>query len=370
MYLVVSILLFLSSCLESSESVEKEALYYLNRKEYELAIPLYKKAIQLDPNNISAIHDLGRIYKEKGFYEAAIHYYSEAIEIDKSYTIAYNSCGFAYYKLKQFDKALDNYHKALKLEPNNGDILGNVATIYEVLNEFEKARIYYYESLKYDSLSNSINYGIMVALSRIEFDLGNYNESAELCYKIIGKLEKVKDAPHGTLGLVYMAMEKYDSAIVHLNKAIEYNPNWCHYYNNRGYSISCLGDENEALKNYNKAIEINPTNPNYFLNRADSKRLLGLYREAIEDYNTAIELSKEYEGYDCEICFQNRAMAKLELGDEIGYQIDIKKAKELGYPENYNSFSNLEEKAKFYSKKKEMAAANKQDYERSARPSD
>ncbi|MFZ7131052.1 MAG: tetratricopeptide repeat protein [Eubacteriales bacterium] len=337
-------LIYLCSCSDNSIVIKKNADLYLGLKEYDKAIPLYKKAIQLDPQYEEAIHNLGKVYEEQGFYEAAINYYTEAIGIDSLYAHAYRSRGYAFYKLDKLMESIRDYRKSLDIEPKNVSALGNLSYVYELDCDFENARKYYYKTLDLDST----RYWDMDDLASIEFDLGNYDTSIALCYKILKYSDEKWDRPHATLALSYIGKNLYDSAIVHLNKALEYNPNWCHYYNNRGYSYSCLGNEKEAIKNYNKAIEINSKDPSYFLNRADSKRFLGFFKDAIVDYDMAIELSKEYEGYNCGICYYNRASAKLELGDRQGYENDIRSAQDLGYPEKHKQFSNLGEKAKFY----------------------
>ncbi|MCU4174869.1 tetratricopeptide repeat protein [Carboxylicivirga sp. N1Y90] len=332
---------------ELSAGFERTAGDFFKDKDYDGAIYYYEISIEYDDQNITAIYSLGRCYEELENYEKAIKYYRDAIALNSNYAIALRSRGYSRYKIDDFDNAIEDYLRSLELEPKNTAALGNVGSIYEEKCDFEKARKYYYETLKY----NPEHYGIMSSLASLEFDLGNYDVSIDLCYKVIGNLDFGKDAPHGTIALAYQATNKYDSAIVHLNKALEYAPNNEHYYNNKGYSLSILGNDIEAIKNYNRAISIDSTNPNCFLNRGDAKYNLHLYREAIEDYNQAILLSELYEGYNCGICFNNRGAAKHMIGDSIGFKRDFAIADSLGYPESYSSWTNLGAKADFYNKK-------------------
>ena len=62
----------------------------------------------------------------------------------------------------------------------------------------------------------------MDELADIYFDLGIYDSCFYWAYKVLGKLEYGKDAPHATLGLAYTAINYFDSAVYHLSKAIEY----------------------------------------------------------------------------------------------------------------------------------------------------
>ena len=69
-----------------------------------------------------------------------------------------------------------------------------------------------------------------------------------------------------------------------------------------GNLLSDLGRQEEALFDYNKAIEINPRYANYYNNRGDNIQIklgillsdLGRKEEALIDYNKAIEINPKY----------------------------------------------------------------------------
>jgi len=330
-----------------SQGFERTAGTFFDEEDYDGAIYYYEISIEYDDQNITAVHSLGRCYEELESYNEAIKYYSDAIQLNPKYALAFRSRAYVKYLIKNYPHAIEDYKESLELEPQNTSALGNIGSIYEILCDFEEARKYYYETLKY----NPEHYGVMSSLASLEFDLENYQVSIDLCYKVIGNLDFVKDAPHGTLALAYQAINKYDSALVHLNKALEYAPNNDHYYNNRGWTLGNMGKDLEAINDYNRAIEIDSVNPTFFLNRGDSKCNLELYIQAIKDYNNAIKLSALYEGYNCGNCYHSRAHAKLAIGDYNGYEIDLAKADSLGFPESHSQWSNLGDKADFYKKK-------------------
>lgn len=330
-----------------SRGFERTAGTFFKEKDYNGAIYYYKISIEYDDQNITAIHSLGRSYEKLESYNEAIKYYSNAIQLNSNYALAFRSRAYVRYLIKDYPLAIEDYKESLVLEPQNTSALSNIGSIYEEMCDFEVARKYYYEALKY----NPVNYGVMSSLASLEFHLKNYDVCIDLCYKVIGNLEFEKDVPHGILGLAYQAINKYDSAMIHLNKAIEYDPTSSHYYNNRGWTLGIMGKKLESITDYNRAIEIDSLNPTFFLNRGDSKYDLELHTDAIEDYNKSISLSVLYEGYNCGGCYHSRAYAKLAIGDSIGYNKDIAKADSLGYPESHNPWSNLGAKADFYNKK-------------------
>lgn len=93
--------------------------------------------------------------------------------------------------------------------------------------------------------------------------------------------------------------EKYEEAILLLNKAIEKKPAFLGAYINRGANKSALGKQKEAIKDYEKVIKIAPDNVFAIFNKANNLKRLKEYEEAIIFYNKAIELK-----------------GKKELGDE------------------------------------------------------
>jgi tetratricopeptide (TPR) repeat protein len=79
------------------------------------------------------------------------------------------------------------------------------------------------------------------------------------------------------------------------------------------------------IQDYNKAIELNPDFADAYNNRGIAKYDLGDYRGAIQDYNKAIELNPDFAD-----AYYNRGIAKYDLGDKNGSCLDWSKAGELG----------------------------------------
>ncbi|MCT4588275.1 MAG: tetratricopeptide repeat protein [Carboxylicivirga sp.] len=325
-----------------SEGFERTGGEFFEEEDYKAAIYYYELSIEYDAQNYSAMHLLGRCYEELEVYSKAITYYSEAIRINPRYAKAFRSRGYLRYKLNKYDTAIKDYIRSLELDPQNTTALGNLAFLYVQVYEYEAARKYYYELLKY----KPNDYKSIAELAKVEFDLNNIKVSEELAYKALNRLAENKDSPHRTLGLVYIEKSMPDSAIKHLSIALKYAPDNDHHYNNLGFALALSDNEQEAIINYNKAISLNANNPSYFLNRGDSHSRLGRYKEAISDYNKTIELAKLYEEYNCGVCYNNRAVAKYELGDTIGYNQDLELAKKEGFPETYSRWSILKEKNK------------------------
>jgi eukaryotic-like serine/threonine-protein kinase len=141
------------------------------------AIPLLKRATELDPNFALAYVDLGifysglehialsienlrkayelrdRVSERERFYISASYYSSATGELEKAveqYELwikeyprddeAHNDLGVSYGALGQYDKGAAEIRQALALDPNNGVMWANLAGYYMFLNRLDEAK--------------------------------------------------------------------------------------------------------------------------------------------------------------------------------------------------------------------------------------
>ncbi len=140
------------------------------------ALPLYQRAVELDPNFAMAYARLGSVYgnlgqtdlseqnRQKAFelrdraseHEKLYimsHYYADSGQLDKGITalelykqtyprdsIPYNNLASIYLTLGQFENALRNTQQALEIDPDNVSGYANAAAAYAGLNRLEEAK--------------------------------------------------------------------------------------------------------------------------------------------------------------------------------------------------------------------------------------
>lgn len=99
---------------------------------------------KIEPNDIYAIDQLGRVYDYEGKNSYAKGYFSKALEINKNHALTNYYLGEYYYSRNEYKKALNYYQIAFK----NGykedhKILIKMATLYEKLGDLVRANQYY-----------------------------------------------------------------------------------------------------------------------------------------------------------------------------------------------------------------------------------
>jgi tetratricopeptide (TPR) repeat protein/predicted Ser/Thr protein kinase len=148
------------------------------------ALPLYQRAVELDPNFAMAYARLGTVYSNLGQSELSeknrekafelrdraseheklyimSHYYVDSGQLDKGITalelykqtyprdsIPYNNLSVVYNQMGQYENALDNARQAMQLDPDSASGYGNVGYAYAGLNRLDEAKATFNQALQ------------------------------------------------------------------------------------------------------------------------------------------------------------------------------------------------------------------------------
>ena len=122
-------------------------------------------------------------------------------------------------------------------------------------------------------------------------------------------------------GAEYLKTDRYDDAIVDLDRAIALEPRLPAAYSDRGIAYRKKGDYEKAIAEYSAAIEIWPNWHDWYFNRGLAYAAMGRHNEAIADFGKALFFKPDFaEGYVA------RADAYLQKGRTIEALADYHKA--------------------------------------------
>lgn len=108
-------------------------VYREHHKNLEKARELFEKVIAAKPTHFRALMNLGNIYSDYGQDELSEAYYKKALEVNPESTenaVLLTNLGNVCFRKKAFDEAIDYLERALKLSPNNTDILRNFLLVH------------------------------------------------------------------------------------------------------------------------------------------------------------------------------------------------------------------------------------------------
>ncbi len=113
-------------------------------QKYSEAEELYRKALAVQPTDVSTIESVGWILFKVGRVTDAQIQFRKAIDLDSNYASAYANMGATHDAKAEYAKAIEWYEKLLKLPGQKDNIRGlvNCAFDYEQLGTFPKAEDY------------------------------------------------------------------------------------------------------------------------------------------------------------------------------------------------------------------------------------
>ena len=158
--------------------------------------------------------DQGRKYREAGDYVKAIEADKKSISYKPS-SDAYNDMGVCYLGLKQIANAVPAFQEAIRLEPTDPTMHFNLAISYFDLGEFEKAKTSAKESLR---------------LKADDADAINL------------------------LGAALFRLKEYAEAVIEFQKALRLAPNNGVYHHNLGKTYFLMGRTADAQTVYRKLL--------------------------------------------------------------------------------------------------------------------
>lgn len=86
--------------------------------EYEKAIKIFKRIIEIDSHNYRAHYNLGIAYFNLGLFEEALNACEIAISIKPDYKHCHYNIGLIYEEKENLEKAIEAHQKALKIDPD------------------------------------------------------------------------------------------------------------------------------------------------------------------------------------------------------------------------------------------------------------
>ena len=104
------------------------------------SISYFKKAIELEPNNIAATNNLANSYKATSRMDVAEKLYLKALKINPKYIQALNNYGNLKQQIGDFDESIKLYLRALDISKDQTNILFSLASAYQEIGNFVKSK--------------------------------------------------------------------------------------------------------------------------------------------------------------------------------------------------------------------------------------
>ncbi len=104
--------------IKHSGSNNKLGMVFLKRNLLNEAITEFKKALEIDPEQVEAYNNLGYVLLKQNLYQDAIATFSNGLKKDANYADLHYNLGDAYFHIDKYSEAIQEFNKAMELNKN------------------------------------------------------------------------------------------------------------------------------------------------------------------------------------------------------------------------------------------------------------
>lgn len=297
------------------------------------AIGIYNEVIEKDSSNTITRIELAKLYTDMQNYDSAIKIYDYLVIQDSSNAYYLRELGYSLYKLGSNREAEQYFRMALAVNKYDPKTALWLAKIFYDNEKYEESLNLINESLNYNPVYLPLN----KLKAEVLYKSQSYNSAAEqyqnlimlgdstsavfqklgLClYSSVAtqdslaeneKVGKIKEAIEAFersnildnftnpltltyLGFCFKTLERYKTAIVYLEKALDsMTPDYIdRVYSNLGASYERTDNYADAIKAFSKSLEYSNENPSTIF------RLAAVYDRFYEDKSVALAYYKKY----------------------------------------------------------------------------
>jgi len=191
------------------------------------AIRQYRKALELNPNNVKAHQRLGfLLYHAQGRLDEGMAHSAAALRLDPNNARAHYDLGVALFQQRRLAEAIGHFRAALRGTPENGgkvynraDIRHNLGMALYLTGKLQEAAVHLSEAARLDPDNAGFHYSLalaLAALGKIDEPLEHYSRAVQL------QPEVDKSATlHHFLGINYAKAGRLHEAVLSAQRALK-----------------------------------------------------------------------------------------------------------------------------------------------------
>jgi tetratricopeptide (TPR) repeat protein len=265
---------------------------------------IYQEIIAAAPRHFGALHLCGVIDGQTGNYQRAIQLLNRAIDVEPENPSAYRNRARALRELNRFLEALADYDRIIALMPDDAAAYRQSADMLRTLGRLEEALERYQKALTLIPDLAEAHYG----MGSVQAEKGQRDSALVSLDRALSINAHLPEA-HNNRGVILASMGLSEQALMSYQRAINSNPDYAEPYINRAVLLKELGKLEAALADYNRAVACKEGYGPAYFNRG--LLLLDLKRPeaALWDFDEALKSMQQVPE-----AHNNRAVALIRLG--------------------------------------------------------
>lgn len=280
-------------------------LLLVNNKRFDEAIVQCVEALRLEPNNAEAHGNMGIALVSKRKFDEAFEHFNEALRLDPGRAETHVNLANALVMMGSPDAAIQHLIEALRLKPENADIHNNMGRLLADRNKLDEAIKHYTEALRINPNYAEAHCNLGISLAR----KGSFAEATEHFMQSL-RIKPDSAETHSFMGFMLIQMGKNDEAIQHLLTALGIKPDYAPAHNSLGIALARQGQFDEALRHFAEALRLMPGYLEAQMNMGEALEVQGRLDEAIAHYKEAIRLAPDNAAVQAQL---NNALQKRNM---------------------------------------------------------
>jgi len=193
------------------------------------------------------------------------------------------------FKKREYKESIDAFHSVLETEPDNADVYNNLGVAYSCLGDFEHAENYLVKSLELDpQLAQAY-----INLSDLYYKAGDLASAVGTLQRGSYELQDNLAIAH-LLARVYIDDQRWDDAIVELERVLDGEPENYDAYYDLGHVLFELGDYEGAISNFENVLDYRHDSELLFYSLAQAYEANNELDKAISNYLKSIAVNDKF----------------------------------------------------------------------------
>lgn len=222
----------------------------LKKRDYDGALALLNKGLELDPDSALVLNARGLVYSNMGEEERALADLAASLQKRPNFPSPHNNRGLIYMRRGELDRAFDEINIALSLNTgaNRALNLYNLGRVQALRKQYDSALSYFAEARQLAPDAWHIpNYRCTVYA-----DMGRLDEAMADCNEVLAQHPKWA-GPLAWRANVHRLKGNLDAALKDYNDAIKFSPNFVRAYVGRGQLYELRKEMAAARADYRSA---------------------------------------------------------------------------------------------------------------------
>jgi len=224
------------------------------------ATQLIEKSLEINPNDVLTLIDLGTLYSHAGRHADAEKVLQKAIQVDRNSAAAWSNLGSIQKMRGDFGGAEKSLVTALHLQPDLVDAMANLGGVLLELVRPDEGLEWCHKALEADPKSVCA----LTNLAAIEIDKGRLDDAIAHT-KVAIEIDQSYAVAHQNLAEALRQANRLKEARGAINKALKWNPNGATAHFCLGQILLGDNDWEGARKAFNQVLKLDPGHPDALL---------------------------------------------------------------------------------------------------------